>query len=295
MADDIEDMVTRKYAGMPLWAWGATVGGIVVVYVWWRNRQSANAVTTNADVASVLGGIAANSGGVPPTGDAGLSGSSPQPTDSSWLSDAVRSLSTNFGGGVNVTNALSKFMSGLPLTANEQGIVDQAISQFGLPPGYSASTATQSGSSDNTYSFSDQINDLFNGLAQQQQDASKSLSDQWSAFMEQQASATKTAVPSTQTVVPKSNTRADAIASAQKQAQQLNRNVNTAYGFVSPTGVVTSTDTRATLVNQARAMATSSGKPVHTAYGWITHNGAAFADYASAVASQKSTKATARK
>lgn len=293
MADgDIEEIITKKYAGMPLWAWGASVAGVVVVFVWWRNRQT-NTVTTNADVASVLGGMAANAGGVPPTGDAGSVGSAPQATDSAWLSDAVRSLSANFGGGVNVTNALSKFMSGLPLTANEQGIVDQAISQYGLPPGYSASTAAQSGANDNQYSFSDQVSDLFNALAQQQQDASKGLSDQWQAFMEQQQSATKSNVPSTQTVVPKNRT--DAIANAQKLAQQLNRNVQTAYGFVSPTGVVTSTDTRASLVNQARAMATSSGKPVHTAYGWITHNGAAFADYAAAAADMAKTKATARK
>ena len=296
---DIEDMATKKYAGLPLWGWGAITAGIVVIFVWFRNRSAQSDLPVmNADVASVLGGMAAQTGGIPTGGGGGdFSQSEPQATQSDWLSDAVRTLSGNFGGGVNVTNALSKFMSGLPLTSNEQSIVDEAISKYGLPPGFSASTAAQAGqqSSENQYSFSDQINDLFGALAQQQQAQTQSLTDQWQAFMDQQSDATKQAVPSTQTVVPASNKKADAIAHAKSLAQSLNRNVQTAYGWVSPTGVVTSTDTRADIVNNARAMATAAGKPIHTAYGYITHNGAAFASYADAVADMAKTKATARK
>lgn len=208
MAEDISDIVSEKHAGLPLWAWGGIAGAGIAIFVWLKNRsKAASGPVTNADVASVLGSMAAQTGGV---GGGGAAGGQAEyvaaPSESDWLSDAVRAVAGDAGGSVNAVNALSKFMSGLTLSPSEQSIVDKAIAQYGLPPGFSSSTAGNAAANNQQYGYSDQITDLFGALAQQQQDLFGALSDSWQSSMESQNSAVAGNVPGTALVTPKKYT-----------------------------------------------------------------------------------------
>lgn len=207
MAEDFGDIVSEKHAGLPLWGWGAIAGAGIAIFVWLKNRsKAASGPVTNADVASVLGSMAAQTGGTGGGGTAGQSEYVASPSESDWLSDAVRAVSGDAGGGVNAVTALSKFMSGLSLTPSEQAIVDKAIAQYGLPPGFSTSTAGNAAANNQQYGYDTQITDLFGALAQQQQDLFGSLTQQWQSVFDQQNAAVAGNVPGTALVNPNRNT-----------------------------------------------------------------------------------------
>lgn len=143
MADEESPLGTvakGKWAGVPIWAWGAGLAAVILIYMWWRNKQNAAVSATTATVADQptyadtgTGGDYGNIGDgyIPGSSQTGVSSSLTNPE---WLSNAEQALTNSGHSPVDIIGALQRFMTGQPLSASDQQIVNAAVSAEGLPP-----------------------------------------------------------------------------------------------------------------------------------------------------------------
>lgn len=292
--DDVTDVAKTKAGGMPVWVWGAVVVAVVMGYSWFKRRQAASApVTMTGDVfpegAPSGVGLPVSPGIGGTNGQASLSGPD-------WFQQALNQATAS---GINPTTALqalSSFMEGNPLTSSQADIVSGLITSTGLPPNFDPSSFAGPTSSDIQQGQSDALTQALAGmqdsvqqqLAQLQQSTSQQL-DAITQSTSEQIAAIKPATVSAPSVSTK-RTPVAAIANAQTLAQNLNRSVQTAYGWVTPTGTVTKTDITSQKKHEAKALAQNLGRPVKTAFGYVTSNGLTYDSLTQANAAMKKLK-----
>jgi hypothetical protein len=133
MSDGVSDAAKQDLGPMPVWVWGVMAGGAFVLYRYIQNRQaSANA----APVAVSTGVSPLDAGPYNITASPGTSAASTTaaPTNSSWISQAEAGLLGSGNDPIHILQALNDYLQGNPLSYAEQGIVNQAIQSYGLPP-----------------------------------------------------------------------------------------------------------------------------------------------------------------
>jgi LysM repeat protein len=151
---DIQALVKSKQAKY------AVVAAVGIGGVWWWRNQHAAVTTDTPDLTdtSDVAADAADSLGLPTyggpggyygsgqaasntdlTGDSGATDTTnttttPTATNASWVQNAIALLSGYGRDSGTVLTALSKYLSGAPITTAEQGIVQQALAVAGQPP-----------------------------------------------------------------------------------------------------------------------------------------------------------------
>lgn len=130
-----------KAGPLPVWAWAVVVGLILALIMYYiRGRAQVNKVTPstdpNATVSTDPYSAFANYAAAPttqPVTDQGASGS--YETNQSWLAKAVTWLATKGFSPLDAQSALNNYLNGgSVLSYADSQAVNQALSQFGLPP-----------------------------------------------------------------------------------------------------------------------------------------------------------------
>lgn len=127
-----------KIGPLPAWAWGAIVVGGYLIY----RRMTAYRPVPTVDpgvagdaLAGEFTGVNAGGGGgiIAGGGGTGVSGSR-YTTNNGWGVSVIGLLSGMGYPAGAVTTAITSYLLGLPLTAAEASIVQDAIANFGPPP-----------------------------------------------------------------------------------------------------------------------------------------------------------------
>ena len=126
----------KRVGGQPLFAWGLELGGVVVVWIFYRRYQASKAAAATTGTTSGLPALGAGAGtGVTGTGVA----TTTTPTDiASWVQEAMSGLT----GGTGYTQGhfysdISSWLNG-NCVGSQQGYnaISSALETQGLPPGY---------------------------------------------------------------------------------------------------------------------------------------------------------------
>lgn len=141
-------VLTKKVGPLPGWAWVALAVGAYAAYRMWTSRNGGTSPTTATDTTildpssqPVSGDASASDGGLGSglvnTGGSQIVQTTPvgAVTNAQWGTQAVRILSAaSPASSAAINNAVTKYLSGKPLTSAENAIVIQAIQQLGPPP-----------------------------------------------------------------------------------------------------------------------------------------------------------------
>lgn len=169
MSDPFESKVEKKIGPLPVWAWGAIIGG--ALYFVWRRKAKAAAAAATTTVDNGAGAVDPSATdataldttgtdqwdpnsaldsylGADPTNPAYPVGSTsqgvPAPvTNAQWARLSADDLIGKGDDPSLVQTALAKYISGGALSVAEKAIVDAALIAFGSPPeGVQAVTTT---------------------------------------------------------------------------------------------------------------------------------------------------------
>ena len=137
MAMDLQ----AKLGPFPVWVWGAVIGVGVVVWVWVSSADSsadgsetvAETVTPTIADSSLLdrafaGGMAPGYGGAP------ASVETPIETNTTWASSLLPTLSGKGFAPLDVQLALARYLNADGLSAEQQKMVNLALTLKGAPP-----------------------------------------------------------------------------------------------------------------------------------------------------------------
>lgn len=133
----------KQVGPLPMGVWVAVVGGSFAYMMYQRNRAAATPAATNVDAvaADSIGGVgyggAGAIGAYTPT-DGGVS----SPADSTgaitsntvWGQRAFAFLAGQGTDGSTVDAAIRNYLSGLPLSVQQNALITQALSKFGMVP-----------------------------------------------------------------------------------------------------------------------------------------------------------------
>lgn len=134
------NMLTGKLGPLPVWAWGAIIGGGALAFYLLRNRQSAT-VTANATTGEALDTVADPWTG-PTTGTSNAAPVNPDSStggttdNQSWLNLAISGTANKLSASPSaVSSVLSRYLyDGGSFTKQEQTYIDTAIQLYGAPP-----------------------------------------------------------------------------------------------------------------------------------------------------------------
>lgn len=137
----ISDTLKQKAGPLPVWAWGAILGVIVVAAsYWYSSRSSAKGAETAGelvaypDLDGASGGGGGGGGTVVTDANGGSSGTKEFTSNAAWMTYVVAQLVKDGKNPLTTQIALSNYLSGNELSEEQQAIVNEAISRFGLPP-----------------------------------------------------------------------------------------------------------------------------------------------------------------
>jgi hypothetical protein len=128
----------KRVAGQPLFAWGLEVGGVVVVWIFYRRYQASQAAaaatgTTSGPPAATTGTI-----GTTATGGTGTAGTT-APTDiAAWIQQAMSGLTagTSYTQG-HFYSDVSSWLNGNCVNSQQgYNAISNSLETLGLPPGY---------------------------------------------------------------------------------------------------------------------------------------------------------------
>jgi hypothetical protein len=133
---------SKKVGPLPTWGWAVIVVAAYLAYRHYAVSKAAAAATADASTitdptalvdGNSLGG--SGSGGYAPGSvtdmNTGLSGT---PTNQSWGLSAIQQLIASGANGADATTAIVDYLSGTPLTTDQQAIVGTALGSYGPPP-----------------------------------------------------------------------------------------------------------------------------------------------------------------
>ena len=142
MSESIPESFKGKLGPLPVWAWGAIIGVIVIAYVWFSGRtdESPDAETETAATPTPTIGLGdaidgaflpgtANGGGGGATGIAETVG-----TGTGWVVPGDVALIGKGTAPLTAQAAISKYLDETTLTAAEGALVNTAIGLVGQPP-----------------------------------------------------------------------------------------------------------------------------------------------------------------
>ena len=134
------DTLKQKAGPLPVWAWGAIIGVLIVGATYYFRSRTAGAAAT-ADPGSLVaypdveggtglsaGSTVTNADGSTDDDDGGFY------SNSSWLAAAVAWCVGQAMNPLTVQRALQKYLDGADLTEAESNIVNIVVKRFGLPP-----------------------------------------------------------------------------------------------------------------------------------------------------------------
>lgn len=124
--------LSKQMGGQPVWAWAAEVGGALVVFLWWRNRQNAAAAAAaNAPTAGLPS--AATQAGTN-TGVTTGQGTSSYPSITAWLDAALGGATNSKYSSTQAYNDFTNWMNGNCVTSEGATAIGNALQTLGLPP-----------------------------------------------------------------------------------------------------------------------------------------------------------------
>lgn len=139
--------IQSKLGPLPVWAWGLIIGGLAVVWLWVSGR------TDTTDYSQSVTGESGNPvpDDIAPGGDFSTvpvmpeTGDTPTPSDTNddWLRRAVDAVINSGVSTVSAQRAIQKYLSGETLTTAEEGIVNKALTETGLPPDGTATPSVE--------------------------------------------------------------------------------------------------------------------------------------------------------
>ena len=139
------ETVKKKLGPLPVWAWGAIVGVVIVAYVWYSGRDTSSSETTNenGETSDLTGsapfdaidGLFKNSG-------SGSGGGQNYPTEVPETADSnmawgIRAVAALVGKGnapITAQQAIGKYLASEQMSKAQEKLVNQAISLVGQPP-----------------------------------------------------------------------------------------------------------------------------------------------------------------
>lgn len=140
------DKFTAKLGPLPVWAWGAIIGLLLLAFVWFSRSGGSTAATDTASgttdaEASPL--FPSSSNTVPSDTDttAGSTDTTTS-TNSYWLTQGSAFAVSRGYSPTAAIAALTKWLNGDTITADEQRIVDAVVKQIGAPPEGTSGTST---------------------------------------------------------------------------------------------------------------------------------------------------------
>ena len=141
--DVLPDAVTEDIGPLPVWAWGALLGGITVLWMYFSRRSGQ--VDTPPVSPDTTGLVDLGNAGEAPSGtSAGGSSAAPAPDPASgtsrfgdnfaWETAGVAFLVTSGVSPLSAQQALEAYLNGKQLTSSQGTIVGKVVAQLGLPP-----------------------------------------------------------------------------------------------------------------------------------------------------------------
>jgi len=143
----ISDTLKQKAGPLPVWAWGVILGVVVVAASYWYSSKSkassagdgadggAGSLVAYPDLDGGNGDGSGSNSGTVVTGTDAPTSSAPQfSSNAAWMTYVVAKLTAEGNSPLTTQVALLNYLSGKPLSAAEQALVNQAIGRFGLPP-----------------------------------------------------------------------------------------------------------------------------------------------------------------
>lgn len=138
-ADKVGSLLTKKAGPLPIWVYGVLVlGGLGMTYYLNRNKGVTPTVTPNSGVTEATGSgtyvpKGAGAGASNPSGTTGT-GPATFSDNNAWGSAAINYL-VGLGNDPGQANqAITLYLSSLPLTTRQQALANAAIQKFGAPP-----------------------------------------------------------------------------------------------------------------------------------------------------------------
>lgn len=136
---DISSTLKEKAGPLPVWAWGAILGGIVIVGLWWYSARGASSAATPDGGGTLEAYPDLGEGSVT---RASASGSDSGVADSvqefvsnqAWLTFAVARLAAQGYSPLEVQAALQAYLDGEPLSKSQSEIVNLVVGKYGSPP-----------------------------------------------------------------------------------------------------------------------------------------------------------------
>ncbi len=134
------EALTKKIGPLPGFVWVLIVVGVAYGVYWWRKR---GAGTTSAPALAADNPAAVDASGAGPAPGTGTYtgqvntmpvGQAAVSTNAAWAATAGNALIAAGADPSAVQNALSKYLSGGVLSAQEQALINQAVKLFLLPP-----------------------------------------------------------------------------------------------------------------------------------------------------------------
>ena len=129
------NVLTHKLGPLPVWGWFAVGLTMYILYKHFKGSSSnANAATTPAGTLINPDGSLAGSGGAGITGSTGTTTPVSTTPGLDWITQAYQALQNLGYDNGTISDALSKYAAGQPLTPSEFGIVESAFNLIGAAP-----------------------------------------------------------------------------------------------------------------------------------------------------------------
>jgi LysM repeat protein len=168
--DNPANAFTKKIGPLPGWVWVVGIAGIAwVIYLRKQKSTAVSAVTTapvGADsVFPVTYGDAPGTGTFDGVQNAGPKGTS-NTTNASWAKMVTDALITAGGNPTEVSNAITRWLSGESLNTTQQAIVNNVQRQYGTPPNGVLPVNVIDASADSGHTYTVQAGDTLSSIAQ---------------------------------------------------------------------------------------------------------------------------------
>ena len=140
---------TGRLGPLPVWAWGAIVGALILAWFYLRKRTPTSGATSGATTgASVTAAYPSQVSNVPLQNTANVTGntSGTADTNTSWLQQGIKQATDLGYTPLDAETALRNYLDGTPLTSSQANIVNAVeTAQGSAPQGLGGTPSVTSG------------------------------------------------------------------------------------------------------------------------------------------------------